>query len=236
MDKNGTQKPVFDIPDQSLATTEVVDSGSAAWMKKITKEHGDTSPQKLEKRREKISVYAQIIEDAVKNLQIQKKLYLARNQKLINEKTAALKEAKKDSEPYIALSAYIDALQTERQQQEQNFQLLIQQSITNSAMVEGLCLIVDSLTLREPVKSKSGKIGMLRFSGALYMCDAAYYATKLYNRTKKMHDIMVSQNPALAAVLEDDEGEEDAEYEDDDVVNEDDRKQIRKDLDEGVEM
>ncbi len=235
MANNGTQKSAFDIPTQSLAVKSNGDEGSAAWMKRISKEHGDTNPQKLEKRRERLSVLAAQMERDLKAFQMSKKVYLVRNQKLQDEAIKKLKTLPQDGKDFSDVSEQLGQIQLERQAQEQNYELLIGQKISNMAMVEGMCLIVDCMTLRESVKSKSGKVGLLRFSSALYACDGAWYAGKSYRRIKKLYDVMAAQNPLLAGSLdaEDDEEEgEDTVYDDEDVVTEEDRKKIKEDLGE----
>ncbi len=235
---NKDSKPGFGIPDQSIVKAAPAE-GSAAWMKQITKEHGDTAPQKLEKRRERLSALAAAMDRGLKQFQMAKKVFITRNQKMQDAAVKKLSGLTEGSPDFTQVSEYVANLQLERQSQEQQFDLLIDQKITNMAMVEGLCLLVDCTSLREPVKSKNGKIGMLRFSSALYNCDAAYYSTKAYNRLKKLFDLMAAQNPLLAGVVQNDEDEEEdgvQEYEDDDVVTEDDRKQIKKDLEESDDL
>lgn len=231
MSKNGTQKNAFDIPTQSIIKAS--DEGSAEWMKKVNKEHGDTAPQKLEKRRERLSSLAALAERGLKQLQMSKKLCLTRNQKQQEGLALKLKAIQSDSAEYAALAERLLELQAERESQAQQYDLLIDQKITNMATIEGLCLTVDCLSLRETVKSKSGKVGMLRFSTALYTCDAAWEVTKVYNRIRKLYDLMAAQNPMLAGVVDakgevDEEIEEGPEYDDEDVVNEEDRKKIKE--------
>lgn len=228
---------VFDIPDQSIVV-KGVEEGSAAWMKKVTKEHGDTDPQKLEKRRERLSAFSILMNQALKKLQVGKKVYITRNDKAQIEKLKELGAADQKSVEFERLSEEMGQLQLQRMSQEQQYDILINQSITNQAIVEGQCLIVDCLTLREPVRSKGGKIGQLRFSSALYACDAAFYAGKAYRRVKKLFDLMAQKDPLLAGALQDgddDEDGEETEYNDEDVVNEDDRKAIKDEID-GVEF
>lgn len=232
MNKNGTQKSGFDIPTQSIVKAGDGE-GSAVWMKKINKEHGDTAPQKLEKRRERLSSLAALMERGLKQLQMWKKVYLARNQKQQEVQAFKLKSLEKGSAEIPLTEQRLMELQAEREAQSQQYDMLIDQKITNMAMVEGLCLVVDCSSLRETVKSKSGKVGMLRFSSALYTCDAAWEMTKVYNRLRKVFDLLSTTNPLLAGVAEakeeeDDEGEEGPEYDDEDVVNEDDRKKIKE--------
>ncbi len=229
------EKPIFDIPDQSLVKSEPAEN-SAAWMKRVAKEHGDTSPQKLELRRAKLSHLAQLMESSIKNHQMQKKLFITRNQKAQDaalKKLATLQEGTAD---HTNVSEYVAGLQLERLSQEQSFGLMIQQSITNSAMVEGLCLVVDSLTLRETVRSKKGKIGTLRFSSTLYAYDAADYAVKTYRRLRKFYDLLAASQPLVAGALDKDDDDEEEEnengYDDEDVVDESDRKKIKEDLGE----
>lgn len=246
MSNNSTAKSAFDI-DQSLATTKPSSEDSTAWMKKVAMQHGDTDPQKLEKRREKLSVYAQIVEDSAKGMKMQLRLFLTRNQKEIDRVTTALKKIgepkeDKDKQAFETMSGQLAQLYVDRDQQSQSYTLLIQQAITNSAIVEGLCLIVDSLTLRDTVKSKKGKIGTLRFSSCLYGYDAADYARKSYNRTRKLYDLIAAQNPLIAADPDtkddDDEDEGETEFDDEDVVSTEDRQNVRKEVEEpeGVEM
>lgn len=223
---------VFDIPDQSIVV-KGVEEGSAAWMKKVTKEHGDTAPQKLERRRERLSAFSILMDQALKKLQMGKKVYISRNEKLQEETKKKLAATDPTSVDFAKISEYMGHLQLERMSQEQQYDILINQSITNQAIVEGQCLIVDCLTLREPVRSKGGKIGQLRFSVGLYACDAAFYAGKAYRRTKKMFELMAARDPLLAGSVsaeDDDEESDDAEYDDDDVVNEDDRKAIKDEI------
>ncbi len=233
MSKTNTQKSAFDVQDNSIVVSGPVE-GSAAWMKKVAREHGDTNPQKLEKRRERLSSLATLLERGLKQIQVAKKVYLTRNQKQQDALAAKMKALPQDGKEFEALSEHLAGLQMERQGQEQQYELLIDQKITNMGMIEGLCLIVDCSTLREPVKSKSGKVGQLRFSHALYACDAAYYAGKTYRRVKKYFDIMAAQDPLLAGAVsgadDDEEDGEEATYDDEDVINEDDRKAIQKEI------
>jgi len=226
----------FSIPDLSITKKEEPE-GSAAWMKSAAKEHGDTDPQKLEKRREKVSVFAAMMDKSLQALQLSKKQYLLRNQKLQENLAKSIAKMQSEGTPIDEAGRQMADLQMERIGQEQQYEMLINQQITNMAMVEGLCLIVDSLTLRESVKSKSGKKGMVRYSVALYSMDTALHSIKFYNRMKKLYDLMAAQNPKLAASLDavDDEGDENEEtYEDEDVVSDDDRKKIRDEA--GVEI
>lgn len=233
MSKNGTRKSAFDIQDQSIVVA-AQDEGSVAMMKKIAKEHGDTAPQKLEKRRERLSSLATLLERDLKQLQMSKKVYLLQNQKKQDEVMKKMKPLPQDGKDFIFLSERLAEMVLERQLQEQQYELLIGQKITNMGMIEGLCLLVDCMTLREPVKSKSGKVGQLRFSSALYNCDAAYYAGKTYRRLKKLCDTLIARDPLLAGALAaepDDDDEEDGEettYDDEDVVTDDERKKIKE--------
>ena len=227
----------FDIPTQSLVKIEPKE-GSAAWMKEASKEHGDTSPQKLEKRRDRLSHLILLMEKALKQLQTQKKIFISRNQ---NAQSVIEKAAKSGKLDEAAAAAQADLLKQEFEQTIQQYDLLIDQKITNMALVEGQCLVVDCMSLREKVKSKSGKIGYIRFSNTLYACDAAWYAGKVSRKLKKAYDLLLAMNPMLAGALkdsDDDEEEEEndtgVEYSDEDVVDEADRKKIKEDIGEEI--
>ncbi len=231
-------KEKFDIPSQSIVKAAPAE-GSADWMKRISKEHGDTAPQKLEKRREKLSVFAKLQEDNYKNLQIQKKQYIVHNQKMEADLLKQLTALTKATPEHTNIENQISMVRRARQDQEQAFSLLISQSMYQSASIEALCLIVDSLTLRETAKSKSGKVGMLRFSNCLYALDSAYYSEKGYNRLRKLFDLFAAAFPAAVATLKEDEDEEQedpSEYEDDDVMTEEDRQKVKKELEGETEL
>ncbi len=233
-------KSKLDIPTQSIVRADEPAEGSAAWMKQVAKDHGDTSPLKLEKRREKMSVFYQLMQRSLEGLRMQKKQATVRNKKIEEEALKKLRDTQEDSPDFARLGEYVGRVQLEKMSQEQQYDLLINQQIVNMTLVEGLCLIVDSVTLRETVKSKNKKVGMLRFSNALYACDATLYSVRTYNRLRKLTEMLAATNPLLAGSIDsgaDDEedGDEDGGYDDDDVVNEEDRKKIREEV-EGVDL
>ncbi len=238
---NGTNGG-FNIPSTSLAKTEAPE-GSAAWLKSAAKEHGSTDPQKIEKRRERLSAWIATMEIGLKTTKMQKKQFLVRNQKMLDDAKTELESFSKDSaspQQFAEAAKKLDGLTMYRAQQEQQFDMLIEQKIFNIASIDAQCLIVDCLSLRESVKSKSGKTGLLRFSSALYNMDGADFSQRAYRRLRKLYDLTAALNPLVAAQLEKDEVDEDveesgeAEYADEDVVSEEDRKNIRKEV-EGEE-
>ncbi len=231
------EKGGFDIPTQSLAKIEPKE-GSAAWMKEASREHGDTGPQKLEKRRDRLSHLVLLMEKGLKQLQAVKKSFIAKNAKERSE----IRAAAKTPSQLAVVDSQLAEMKSVEEQMIQQYDMLIDQKISNMALVEGQCLIVDCMSLREKVKSKGGKVGYVRFSSALYNCDAAWYAGKTSRKLKKVYDAMLALNPMLAGALKDDEDKEDeeeddtaTEYDDEDVVDESDRKKTKDEI-EGVDF
>lgn len=238
MAKTAARSP-FDIPDQSLVKADSPAEGSAAWMKKFSKEHGNTEPQALEERRERLSNVVSLMRKSIEKLQVDKKVYVTRNEKMQKEIAAKIKTVVKDSPEFGVLSQNLSGLQIELMGQEQQYGLLIEQKMTSMAMIEGLCLVTDCLTLRAKVKAKSGKFGYMRYSATLYGCDSAYDVGRLYRRTKKMFDLMALRDPILAGSVkdeddDDEDGEDGAEFEDGDVVSAEDRDKIKEEM--GAEL
>ncbi len=237
---NKDSKPGFGVPDQSIVKAAPAE-GSAAWMKKVAKDHGNTAPQKLEKRREVLSHLVSALNTGLKKFQMAKKVDLVRGKKALAEANKNLSALAEGSPEHTQARGAIKNAEQELQNREQQFDLLIEQKMTNMAMIEGLCLIVDCTSLRETVKSKSGKIGRLRFSSALYSADGSMYSIKAYNRLRKLYELLAAQNPLLAGAIQDNDKEDEEEegieeYEDDDVVTDDDCKQIKKDLEESDDL
>lgn len=219
----------FEIPDQSIVKVKA-EEGSVAWMKAVTKEHGDTDPQKLERRRERLSAFSVKLEDQLKSYQAQKKFNSVKFKEEYDKRKLALSKAKDGTPEYASASASLSEIEAERQATEQQYDILISDIAFKCAMIEGQCLLVDCLTLREPVKSKSGKIGLFRYTSALYACDTAYNSARTYNRTKKLYELLAEQYPAAAAKLSetDDEEDQESEIDDADVVTSEERRKIQE--------
>ncbi len=216
----------LDIPVTSLAKTD--DPGShASWLKEVTKEHGDTDPLALERRRCRLTAYVAEMDNSLKALQMEKKVFIARSRKEIE---AYRKNNPTDPE----IEAKIAHMQGMQQQEIRNYGILINQAMFQVASVDAQCLAVDMLSLRDDAESKSGKKGKLRFSSCLYTMDAAEFARKGYKRIKKLHELLAAQNPLIAGALDDSDDDsddgDDAKYDDQDVLSDDERKQIKKEV------
>src|SRR5882724_6369971 len=82
---NGTENGGgFNIPVTSLAKKEATDS-QAAFLKQVTKEHGDTDPLALEKRRCLLTEQMIGMKGHLKKLQMDKKLFMVRSAKEIKD-------------------------------------------------------------------------------------------------------------------------------------------------------
>lgn len=226
---------ILDLPSTSLAKVEAVE-GSAKWMKEIAKEHGDTDPQKLEKRRVRLGAFVGLMERSLERLKMRQKLFLVEAKKRENELQDSLGKAEGSGEEYVKIQHSMASFKLMQQQQLDQFEVMIDQKITHLAMVDGICLTVDCVSIRDDVTSKGGKKGRVRWTQALYTMDASDEAHRLYNRSRKLYDLVeqVAAKLGITApsiVDPDDEGSDTQEFEDEDVVDEQDKKAIRKEVD-----
>ncbi len=224
---NGMENNGFDIPVTSLAKAH--EEGSpAAWMKEVAKEHGDTDPLAVERRRVRLTSYVVAMDSHLKKMQMQKKLFIVRTAKEMKEFEDKSPESPEKQQQLAQMRAY-------REQEIVRYETLINQCMFQVASVDAQCLAVDCLSLRDDVKSKSGKKGKLRFSACVYNLDAAEFTRKTYNRMRKLYELLANQNPLTAGTVsqdDDDDGNEpdDVVYDDEDVVTEEDRKAIKKEI------
>lgn len=238
MAKSNGALPGIELPETSLAKKNAGPAeGSKEWMAALVAEHGDTAEEKLQQRRERLSALTVLVDRGLKRMQAQKKAYIASNNEQQRVLLTALEKLKKDGKDgdkdFDALSERIASVQLERYQQEAYFENLITQTTVQLAMVEGQCLIVDSVTLREEVTSKSGKTGHVRYSSALIQDAIAGDIYRVYRRLRKVHDLLIRVFPETAPLADDDdEGRDEADVRDEDIATPEERKAIRRQVEE----
>lgn len=162
--------------------TEIRD-GSPEWMRAVVKEHGSTKPLQLESRRAALSAKCTIMERNIINLQALKKASKVDFDKLIKDFEKSVK-----GDPSPEKIEQLRGLQFQAKQSEMQFDQAITNSTVQFCSIEGLCLIIDSLTIRVKVKSKSGKEGYKRFSVAGFLSDVGLdtqYIPGLFKMLKK---------------------------------------------------
>ncbi len=219
MSKNEDAVP--DMPTIALAKSTA--EGSTPWLKKQIKEHGDTDPQKLEARRAKLSGLSSVISDGLARMKTEQK---ANSAKILRD--IAVAQEKNESKDLIA------QLEEQRVVSDSQYSMLIEQRTVNFAMIEALCLIVDSVTVRDEGENIStGKKGLIRVSAASVADETGVITAKLYRRFKKLYDLLAAANPMVAPKDDDpnDEGEDEiANISDDDIVTREQREEIKKEV------
>ncbi len=222
----------FEIPTNALAKVAPKE-GSAAWMRKQALEHGSTDEQKLEKRRKCLSAYLLTMQDHLKALQTQKKLFLADSQKREKETLTAIEKAEAKSDEAARLQQQLSNILVLRDQQKIQFGMALNQQVYQMAMLDGQCLCVDMMSIQiRGVEGRGGKKGTIRASMAAYTMDAAQEAARVYNRVRKVTDAFCEKYGVPLPMDDPEDYGEDKpdEYEDDDVVDEQDVKQIKKEV------
>ncbi len=237
--QNSSPFQTFEIPTNALAKVAPKE-GSAVWMRKQALEHGSTDEQKLEKRRKCLSAYLLTMQDHLKALQTQKKLFLADSQKREKETLAAIEKAEAKSDEAARLQQQLSNILVLRDQQKIQFGMALNQQITQIATLESQCLVVDMMSIQiRGVEGKGGKKGTIRASAAVYAMDSAQETARIYRRVRKFFDaVQLKYNITLPEVDLDPEdyGEDEKdEYDDEDVVDENDLKELKKEVKGGAD-
>ncbi len=219
----------MDIPSIDLARTRDP-KNSEAWLKAQVKEHGDTDPLKLEHRRARLSGLASIANKGVERLQTQKKLLAVEFGEEVKRLTDLIKTLP-DGPEKINEIAKLDGLKATADAHANQYQALIENGTMSLGILEALCLIVDSTTIREKaVHTETKKKGNIRVSSASLADENLYVLNKIYRRIKKLYDVVVMQNP-LAVIPDtgdDEEAEDETEISDDEIVTDEEREDIKK--------
>jgi len=187
------KEDAFVVPVSSLSVKHQRNA-----MKQAVREHGDTDPLKLEERRIIISERMIVLNRQIENMQLHKKAMIAEHDRRIIE--VSLRESKIDQDT-IAKGHELAALEQSKAAQTFQYDTMISGMLSNQTIAEGLCLIVDGVTLREEVVAKSGKKGMMRFSCAGFMSDVDEASVRTYKRMRKLYDLQrvmaLAQIPAI---------------------------------------
>ncbi len=205
----------------SIALAPSTASGSTAWLKEKIKEHGDTDPLKIESRRAVLSKLASASNEGLKRLQTARKANATRFAREI-ERLKSLNTP--ESAKQLVL------VEQQRDITDSQYELLISQHTTSLGMMEALCLIVDSLTIRERAENiETGKHGMIRLSVAAIADETASTTNKIYKRMKKIHAALVVGNPMLPKIEDDNDEEEDdiSVVSSDEILSADEREKIK---------
>ena len=231
---NGVSFSDFQLPTNALAKVETeTKEGSAAWLRKQALEHGSTDEQKLEKRRRWLTHSLISMKDHLDKFQLQKKMFFLDSKKREKDTLAAIEKAEAKSDEAEKLQKQLSHVLMLREQQKTQFEMLINQQLYQMAMLDAQCLCVDMMSIQiRGVKGKSGKKGTIRASMAMYAMDAAQESARIYRRLRKVSDALVAQYGLVIPMddPEDDGENEPEEYEDDEVVDEDDVKRIKKEM------
>lgn len=222
----------FDIPTNALAKVAAKEN-STTWMRKQALEHGSTDEQKLEKRRKCLSAFLLSMDEHLKQLQLQKKLFLADSQKREKETLAAIAKSEVSSDESMKFQQQLSNILSIREQQKIQFGMAINDQIYKMAMLDAQCLSVDVMSIQiRGVEGKSGKKGTIRASAAVYAMDAAQETARIYRRVRKFTDAVAAQyGLVLPATDPEDYGDDEAdEYDDEDVVSEQDAKKIKEEI------
>ncbi len=108
------------------------------------------------------------------------------------------------------------------------YELLLMQQMTNYTLIETMCLMIDSTTIRDEVRTKGGKVGYTRWSQAMIMDSIAGDVSKMYKRMRKIHDALA---PGIVAPEDTDEDtEEEFTGSENDVVTREDREKIKESM------
>lgn len=222
-------KKILQLPSMDLATGDLKES-SPEWMREFVKEHGSTNPLKIERRRKKLSAYVDVLERAIPKANTFKKLALAELSKVINHVDAALKEEKDQAQREV-LAQQLGGLKWQKLAQDYELSEQVRRTIVDYSIVEGLCLVIDSLTIRATVQAKSGKKGFRRYSMAGMISDVGVdteYITGLFRMFgRKIYPdgvIPPEMNPESDAFRKDDDGDID----DEDVLSDAEGEEIEK--------
>ncbi len=230
MAKTNNESNGFSIPTTELAKADSRES-ERDWMKRVAKAHGDTDPLKLEKRREKVSTFAALAERGLGEMQTVKKMIIAQHDQR-EKQLRQLRSKHADGTPEAAaIDQQIIETENSKNINVMQQQIAISQHTAMCALTEVLCLTVDSLTIREEVKSKSGKKGLTRYSIAHIMDSQAFDTGRIYKRLRKMHTDMLSTNPLLAGKEDNEDEPETTEEEfalEEDILTEEEREGERK--------
>lgn len=196
-------------------------AGTPQWYKAVAKEHGDTEPLKIEYRRERMSRHAIMLDKGIKTLQDAKKAVQVEGQREIDAYIAlraktrmTFKDAYAAPDFDAETLATLERMKGELQSKVLNCEVLIYQLTGSLAQIEGLCLIVDCLSLRMLRRSKkTGKRGFYRYTAAGYL-----------------HDVgaMMSELPVLLNVAAPSNDEDEEDVDDDEVLEEEERERVRR--------
>lgn len=224
-----SQKKILQLPNMDLATGDLKDS-SPEWMREFVKEHGSTNPLKIERRRKKLSAYVDVLERAIPKANTFKKLALAELSKVINHVDAALKEEKDPTQREV-LAQQLGGLKWQKMAQDYELSEQVRRTIVDYSIVEGLCLVIDSLTIRATVESKTGKKGFRRYSMAGMISDVGVdteYIMGLWRMLGRhlypVGGVPPEMNPESDVFRKDDDGEID----DEDVLSDAEGAEIEK--------
>jgi hypothetical protein len=176
-DGSGMDMGEFSMPSIALAKTDAAE-GSRAWFRDAIKEHGSTNPLKIEKRREKLTVWAQMIERTIKQVQLAKRAMLAEKEKQLKaikaQRNAAKPIVTKDAQWDLETDRILFEMESQFNQGILSYEITLGNFIADLANIEGHCITIDCLTLREMGVSKSGKKGRVRHTAARYLFDCGY--------------------------------------------------------------
>ncbi len=223
-----SSKKILQLPDMSLARGDLSES-SPEYLREFVKEHGSTAPLKIERRRKKLSPWVDFVEKAIGKAQTFKKASQAEISRVINAVEAALKKAEAGPEKDQLMQQY-GALKWQKVAQEYELNEQVRRCIVDFCMVEGICLVIDSLTIRATVQNtKTGKKGKRRYTVAGIVSDVGVdteYGVGLWRMVAKrwFPDGIVPPefNPESESFRKDDDGEID----DDDVMSDEEEREI----------
>lgn len=225
-------KPSMQMPSIALAKSAPKE-GSAAWMRQMAKAHGVTEPLQIEKRRERLSSLVITLNRSIKEIQTAKQALKVSSVKQIGEliKTRSQQyEAQQQSLSPAAREQWtadtekaVEEMKAVAFQQNIAYEISIAQLMGMMAQAEGMCLIVDCLSLRIPGVKSNGKRGLFRYSAADYLQDVAWGSAAGLEMLAKAFKIPIPRNA--------DDGDEE-EDDDDDVMTPEEREAMRKEGEE----
>jgi len=202
------------MPSISLAKAGPKE-GSQEWFRAVAEQHSETNkPLQLEHRREHLSVLIVVLDRAIKEIQAAKK-----NARMAGEaQLRALADARAPEEKIAIARGEMEA-------QTLSFEIMIAQQTGTLAMVEAMCLIVDSLTIRMAKRNRrTGKRGLYRYTAARYMQDIGAVAIDMF----PFLQAALKVDDSVMAKLTEDDDEEDDEIDDDEVLTDEEREAMRR--------